>query len=374
MGLPLGRPRRGRAVAVASIVAAVWAAGDVRADGPAGLCLEFDGDPRAALAACDRAEELVRLGGDRAAGRPGPAGIPALPRELHGSQSPRADLELARALHLLRLGDTDRARVALYQAVAADPDMEGADAIRRILGRLNAVACCPESGGAEARREAAEWAAVARDLQPAAERLAARARALEPVRDFIVPGEIPPAGVGAYGMVAFTHKPTPTTRDRFAAICHAFLSTLPPRRPSRPAIPPDRLMITYWPLEERKLAAIARGDCDHLTTRYDLRSGLAAIRDADQERRHLAERRGPFLIGWSPAESRYERDAVVLVMDLSDLDSEASFREAFQAWRTRITEDPSLWRDGFSVDQIRLALRDFLDRYGASILKAIWSE
>jgi hypothetical protein len=133
-------------------------------------------------------------------------------------------------------------------------------------------------------------------------------------------------------------------------------------------------MITYWPLEERKLAAIARGDCDHLTTRYDLRSGLDAIRDADRQRRRLAERRGPLLIGWSPAQSRYERDAVVLVMDLSDLDSEASFREAFQAWRTRITEDPSLWRDGFSVDQIRLALRDFLDRYGASILKAIWSE
>jgi hypothetical protein len=137
------------------------------------------------------------------------------------------------------------------------------------------------------------------------------------------------------------------------------------------AIPIERLMITYWPIEKRDPERISQRDCDYLTNRYDLFSGLQAIRDADRNQRHLAARRGPFLIGWSPARSRYERDAVVLVMDLSNLESEASFREAFQSWRFKITDNPELWRNGFSVEQIRLELRDFLDRFGEAILKAI---
>lgn len=197
---------------------------------------------------------------------------------------------------------------------------------------------------------------------------------LEAVRDFIEPNEIPPKDVGAYGMVAFTHKPTSTTRQRLTFFCEAFLSTLP-RRQSLPAsVPVSRLMITYWPVERRDARKLVRGDCGYLTDSYDLVSGLQAIRDADRTGRRLAQRRGPFLVGWSPARSRYERDAVVLVMDLSDLESEASFREAFQNWRSKITDNPELWRNGFSVDQIRLALRDFLDRYGEAILKAIAPE
>jgi uncharacterized protein YjbI with pentapeptide repeats len=194
---------------------------------------------------------------------------------------------------------------------------------------------------------------------------------LKPVRDFIEPNEIPPEGVGAYGMVAFTHKATLSTRKRFTFICDAFLSTLPPRQSLPASVPPSQLMITYWPLERREPERIAAGDCGYLIDRYDLASGLEAIRDADLQRKHLAERRGPFLIGWSPAQSRYEQDAVVLVMDLSAFDSEASFVEAFQSWRTKITDNPELWRNGFSIEQVRLALRDFLDRYGETILQAI---
>jgi hypothetical protein len=193
---------------------------------------------------------------------------------------------------------------------------------------------------------------------------------LRPVRDVIEPDEIPPQGVGAYGMVALTHKPTSGTRDRLIFVCEAFLSTLPSRDSLPRSIPIGEQMITYWPIEKREPRKIAEGDCNYLIDKYHLLSGLEAIEDADRQR-HLTEKRGPFLIGWSPAESRYKKDKIVLVMDLSYLDSKESFREAFQIWRTRITENPALWRNGFAIDDIRLALRDFLDRYGEGILRAI---
>ena len=71
--------------------------------------------------------------------------------------------------------------------------------------------------------------------------------------------------------------------------------------------------------------------------------------------------------------SKGEKDALLLVLDLTGLTSEANFDEAFLIWRQRITEDPALWRNGFSLDLIRVRLRDFLDRHGEAILRVIRS-
>jgi hypothetical protein len=81
--------------------------------------------------------------------------------------------------------------------------------------------------------------------------------------------------------------------------------------------------------------------------------------------------RGPFLIGWSPSSSRGVPDAVVLVIDMSLFESQASFDDAFRFWQRRIVEDPELWRSGFVVWRIRNAVRDFADEYGDAILKAL---
>jgi hypothetical protein len=63
---------------------------------------------------------------------------------------------------------------------------------------------------------------------------------------------------------------------------------------------------------------------------YALCLALDAIQDADKQKQGLASRRGPFLIAWAPSESRFVPDAVVLVLDLSDKDSQRSFTEVFQ--------------------------------------------
>jgi hypothetical protein len=126
-------------------------------------------------------------------------------------------------------------------------------------------------------------------------------------------------------------------------------------------------MITFWPV---------RGElppdpnCEWLLEHYDLFGGTSAIQDAHAQGESMSGR-GPFLIGWSPSTTRGVRDAVVLVLDLSPLDSQNSFDTQFEFWRQKIVENPSLWRSGFSVEGVRLAVRDFADRYGSEILKSI---
>jgi hypothetical protein len=63
-------------------------------------------------------------------------------------------------------------------------------------------------------------------------------------------------------------------------------------------------------------------------------------------------------------------DKLVLVVDMSPYDSQDSFNEALMFWKTKIVEDPKLWRSGFSVESFRLAVRDFVDHYGNAILVA----
>ena len=64
-------------------------------------------------------------------------------------------------------------------------------------------------------------------------------------------------------------------------------------------------------------------------------------------------------------------DAVVLIVDMSGLESQASLNDAFRFWQQKVVEDPSLWRNGFSLESLRLAIRDFADHYGESIMGAL---
>jgi hypothetical protein len=102
---------------------------------------------------------------------------------------------------------------------------------------------------------------------------------------------------------------------------------------------------------------------------YDLVGGILAIQDASRHQGAKLEGIGPFLIGWSPSNARGVPDKVVLIFDLSRLESQASFDEAFTIWQKRIVENPTLWVSGFSVTKIRLALRDFVDHYGTDVVK-----
>ncbi len=189
---------------------------------------------------------------------------------------------------------------------------------------------------------------------------------LEPVRALITPSEMPPAGVPAYGMVAFGALPLPEDRPRFDAVCQAFRSTLLTHGQVA-GTPVAAQMITFWPVRDHEGLAGDDPPCEAMIERYDLKAGLDAIRDADTRREQLAARRGPFLIAWSPSASRAKPDAVILVIDMSAMSSADSFQDVFVTWRQKIIDDPKFWRGGFSLETIRLALRDALDTYGARL-------
>ncbi|MGA7387772.1 MAG: hypothetical protein WA322_15910 [Pseudolabrys sp.] len=128
-------------------------------------------------------------------------------------------------------------------------------------------------------------------------------------------------------------------------------------------------MLTIWPLDEPDASEALKDDCDFAVDHYDLAGGILAIQDASRHQGVNLEGIGPFLIGWSPSNARGVPDKVVLIFDLSSLESQASLDEAFVIWQKRIVENPALWTSGFSVQKIRLALRDFVDHYGTDVVK-----
>jgi hypothetical protein len=132
-------------------------------------------------------------------------------------------------------------------------------------------------------------------------------------------------------------------------------------------------MLTIWPLDDPSAQRAIADDCKFVIEHYDLYGGFSAIRDAKRQGAKL-DGRGPFLIGWSPSNTRGIPDKVVLVVDLSSFESQDSFDNAFLFWQTKIVEDPMLWRSGFSIEGIRLVIRDFVDHYGQDVMKAtrIW--
>jgi hypothetical protein len=198
--------------------------------------------------------------------------------------------------------------------------------------------------------------------------LAGGAAPLTASRNFLKPSDIPPAGFGAYGMVAFTALPTDDEgRQRLARICKSFLASLPSTGSLPASVAHRDQMVTIWPLDDPRNPAAQAGDCDYLIGNYALYAGQSAINDT-RDRKHKLDGRGPFLIGWSPSNTRGVKDAVVLVIDLSAYDTQDSFDAEFRLWEREIVENPTLWRNGFSVENLRLAVREFADRYGQSIL------
>jgi hypothetical protein len=151
----------------------------------------------------------------------------------------------------------------------------------------------------------------------------------------------------------------------------AYRASLPPQKTLPSSIPPSNQMLTIWPLDEPDASDALKDDCDFAVDHYDLAGGILAIQDASHHRGANLEGIGPFLIGWSPSNARGVPDEVVLIFDLSRLESQASFDEAFAIWQKRIVENPTLWVSGFSAVRIRLALRDFVDHYGTDVVK-IW--
>lgn len=191
---------------------------------------------------------------------------------------------------------------------------------------------------------------------------------LRPTRAFLSASDIPPTGVGAYGVVALRTLPTPANHDRLMMLCRSFLASLPAQQTLPASVALKDQMITVWPLSSQLPQDAPQ--CDYLISNYDLYGGISAVEDAAGQG-HRLNGRGPFLIGWSPSNKRGRPDAIVLVIDMSGFETQASFDDAFRFWQDKVVGDPLLWRQGFRLEQLRLVIRDFADHYGESILGAL---
>jgi hypothetical protein len=150
--------------------------------------------------------------------------------------------------------------------------------------------------------------------------------------------------------------------------CIAYIASLPRQNALPASVPLSDQMLTIWPLDDPDADKAKGDDCNFALDHYDLYGGISAIQDAERQNVVL-NGAGPFLIGWSPSNTRGIPDKLVLIIDLSSFESQDSFDEVFLLWQKKIVQNPALWRGGFSMEQVRLALRDFVDHYGQDVVK-----
>jgi hypothetical protein len=168
-----------------------------------------------------------------------------------------------------------------------------------------------------------------------------------PSRAFLPPHDIPPEDFAAYGIVAFPQKATSSTIRRHISICKAFVATLPST--SLAKVPPEQQMVTVWPVDSASISATlseSEPDCKVAVDRYDLPTALTALKESRTRERTAFSGEGPYLLAWSPASTKGNKDALVLIGDLSDARTHVDFLNRFRAWRDEIEKKPELWRRG----------------------------
>lgn len=191
-------------------------------------------------------------------------------------------------------------------------------------------------------------------------------------RAFFEPHNFPPVSFLAYGIFAFPERAISGTRDRHLMFCEAYLASLP--HVVELDIPRREQMVTVWPVNTKELAnelnesaEANRVICEKAVDGYHLPTAQKALADAKRTGTNV-DGRGPYLLAWSPASSKGEPDTVVLRADLSGLTNHEQALEVMRGWRTDIQQNPELWQEGWSVESLRIKIRNWADRYGAEIL------
>ena len=197
--------------------------------------------------------------------------------------------------------------------------------------------------------------------------------AIRAARLFAGPGQYPPEAFAAYGIVAFRARASSGERERHAMLCEAYVAALP--RSAELNVPAREQMVTVWPIDDDKAAddlnTLTGSDiCDAAVGRYGLPTALRAIRDAG-EARIDRDRRGPFLLAWSPAIHKGDPEALMLVADLSDVTTYTQAEAFFVLWRTDIEAKPEYWNRGWDVERLRIAIQLWVDRYGSQIFAVL---
>lgn len=224
----------------------------------------------------------------------------------------------------------------------------------------------PDVAGARHPAAVAESAAVARE---------SASRAVTASRLFAGPTQYPPEDFAAYGIVAFPSRATSHDRARHLMICEAYVGSLP--HASALAVAIEDQMATVWPLDADDMATELNGRgsrrptaiCDAAVDAYGLALAQQALHDGAAAGVDVSGP-GPFLLAWSPPSDKGQADAVVLMVDLSGVTTAGQALELFQRWRTDIEGSPELWRTGWDLDDLRMTIRQWVDRFGPLIMAA----
>ncbi len=205
---------------------------------------------------------------------------------------------------------------------------------------------------------------------------AAAPGAIEATRLFAGRDSFPPEAFAAYGILAFDTLATGADRDRYVAICEAFFGALV-NATDADAPPPEAQMVTVWPVDDRddpglpdalNTARAGADSCDRAVDFYDVQVAQTAIDDARRAGVSTSGR-GPFLLAWAPAARKGAADAVVLAADMGGVTTAQEAKDVLRIWRDDIERDPSLWTGGFTVEKLRVKLRQIANRYGEALLR-----
>jgi hypothetical protein len=197
--------------------------------------------------------------------------------------------------------------------------------------------------------------------------------AIRAARLFAGPGQYPPEAFAAYGVVAFRARASSGERERHVMLCEAYVAALP--RSAELMVPVEEQMVTVWPIDADQTADELnqlRGAeiCEMVVDHYGLPTALRAINDAG-ETRIGRDRRGPFLLAWSPSHDKGDPEALMLVADLTDVTTYAQAEAFFVLWRTDIEANPEYWNRGWNVERLRIAIQLWVDRFGSQIFSVL---
>lgn len=198
-------------------------------------------------------------------------------------------------------------------------------------------------------------------------------------RSFAGPTEFPPSQFAGYGILAFPSRPGVARGEMF---CRAFESAMVTSEDLTAAgVPEQEQMVTVWPIRRDDLARMLRDEavadpCRNAVRHYGLLAAQDAIADARQAEGRGAlnatlSGRGPFLLAWAPGTTKEAPDALVLISDLSNVEDPMQAQDMLVDWVDDIQRSPELWRDGLSAEGLRVAIRNWADRYGAAILQLL---
>jgi LysM repeat protein len=187
-----------------------------------------------------------------------------------------------------------------------------------------------------------------------------------PVSDYVYAGKLPPAGYGGYGYLVFTKRPSKKSAERYLATCKAFFENLYLASEYKD-VPKSDLLPTFWLRKTQQTLGAMPRNCPTLVSEdnYDWERAsklVSTVNKLDVE--------GPILVAWTTPQVVPGSEA--LLFDLSGFD-DVDLPRAFGIWRAALAKEPGHWRGGFDVIVLREALRNFIDKYGDSIVQVVKS-